>query len=80
MMGEGWVGVNVNEGLSLSSDATPPHGQVALSPGQGFGSRGDPNLFMVGVNVDDGRNSSGDSTPPQPLPIKGRGFIRVMAG
>jgi hypothetical protein len=25
--------------------------QVAMSPGHGFGSRGDPNLLIVGVNV-----------------------------
>jgi hypothetical protein len=37
--------------------------QVAMSPGHGFGSRGDPNLFMVGVNVYDGRCLSGDATP-----------------
>jgi hypothetical protein len=44
-----------------------------MSPGHGFGSRGDPNLLMGGGGLDEERCMSGDSTPPQPLPIKGRG-------
>ena len=52
--------------------------QVAMPPGHGFGSRGDPNLFMVGVNVNEGLCLSGDATPPQPLPIKGRGFRTAL--
>ncbi len=44
-----------------------------MSPGHGFGSRGDPNLLMGGGERLHARWVSHMFTPPQPLPIKGRG-------
>jgi error-prone DNA polymerase len=42
-------GGGLRDAPGLMSNATPPHGQVALSPGQGFGSRGDPNLPILPI-------------------------------
>ena len=49
LMGEGRVGVNVNEGLSLSGDSTPPHEQVRIAPRSEAMPGGHGDLFILPI-------------------------------
>ena len=68
------------EGMkSLGLQAPPLDGedeQAAMSPGHGFGSRGDPKPLMGWGGLSDDALPFIDSTPTQPSPIKGEGFPR----
>ncbi len=47
--------------------------QVAMSPGHGFGSRGEPNLLMVGMNVSAGTERVSYVHPSRTPPHQGEG-------